>query len=64
VLRKEDETMRNNADITHDRQTGEVIVIDERGKEVYRAPKTEQHISIANTIYMYHKYKHHPNRSA
>ena len=56
--------MRNNADIALDRQTGEVIVIDERGKEVYRAPKTEQHISIANTIYMYHKYKHHPNRSA
>ena len=54
--------MKNKAEINVDRQTGEVVVVDERGKEVYRAPKTEQHISIANTIYMYHKYKDRPSR--
>lgn len=49
--------MKNLADITIDRKTGEVVVMDERGKEVYRAPKTEQYISIAHAIYMSHKYR-------
>ncbi len=49
--------MKSKTDIFIDRQTGDVVVSDERGKEVYRAPKTEQHVSIANSIYMYHKYK-------
>jgi L-asparaginase II len=54
--------MKNRAEISVDRQTGEIVVADDRGKEVYRAPKTERHISIANTLYMYHKYKDRPNR--
>ena len=34
----------------------EVVVLDKKGKEVFRKPKTKQYISVANTIYMYHKY--------
>lgn len=48
--------MKNKADIKLDHYTNEVFVLDKKGKEVFRMPKTEQHISIANTLYMYHKY--------
>lgn len=47
----------NRTNICVDRNTLEVYVVDEKGIEVFRKPKTEQTMSIANTIYMYHKYK-------
>lgn len=49
--------MKNRADIKLDYLTNEVVVLNRKGKEVFRKPKTEQHISIANSIYMYHKYE-------
>ena len=48
----------NKADIKLDYKTGDVIVLDAKGKEVFRKPKTEQHISIANAIYMSHKHEY------
>ena len=48
--------MKNKADIRLDHSANEVLVLDKKGKEVFRKPKTEQHISLANSIYMYHKY--------
>ena len=48
--------MKNKADIRLDYSTNEVFVLDKKGKEVFRKPKTEQHISLASSIYMYHKY--------
>lgn len=48
--------MKNGADIKLDRTTNEVVVLDNKGLEVFRKPKTEQFISIANSIYMCHKY--------
>ena len=49
--------MKNKADILKDHNTNEVVVIDDKDKEVFRKPYTEQFISIAHDIYMYHKYK-------
>ena len=48
--------MKSKADIKLDYSTNEIFVLDKKGKEVFRKPKTEQHISLANSIYMYHKY--------
>lgn len=48
--------MKNKADIKRDRQTNDVVVYDEYGKEVFRKPYSQQVLSIANTIYMYHKH--------
>lgn len=48
--------MKNKADIKLDYNTNNVVVLDKRGKEVFRKPKTEQYILIANSIYMNHKY--------
>jgi hypothetical protein len=50
------ETMQNKADIKLDHATNEVLVLDKKGKEVFRKPKTEQHVSVAHSIYIYHKY--------
>ena len=49
--------MKNKADIKRDSQTNEVVVYDENGKEVFRKPYSRQILSIANTIWMYHKHK-------
>ena len=49
--------MKNKADIFHDRKAGDVVVIDERGKEIFRRKRSEQIISIAHSIYLAHKYK-------
>jgi len=49
--------MKNQSNIKLDHTTGEVVVLDEHGKEIFRKPKTEQYVSIANDIYMYHRYK-------
>ena len=49
--------MKNKADIKRDRQTNDVVVYDEHGKEVFRKPYSQQILSIANAIYMYHKHK-------
>jgi hypothetical protein len=48
--------MKNKADIFLDKSTLEVVVVDECGVEVFRRAKTEQTVSIANAIYMSHKY--------
>lgn len=48
--------MKNKSDIKLDYTTNEVLVLNKKGKEVFRKAKTEQNISIANCIYMYHKY--------
>ena len=48
--------MTNKADIFVDRATQEVVVLGERGVEVFRRAKTVQTVSIANAIYMSHKY--------
>ena len=48
--------MKNLADIKLDYDTNEVIVLNAKGKEVFRKPKTEQIISIGRDIYMFHKY--------
>ena len=48
--------MKNKADIFVDHATQEVVVIDERGVEVFRRAKTAQTVSIANAIYMSRKY--------
>ena len=47
--------MKNKADIKRDGH--DVIVLDEKGREVYRQPKTAQTVSIAHRIYMCHKYE-------
>lgn len=48
--------MQSKADIRLDYKTGDVIVLDSKGIEVFRKPKTEQTVSIANAIYMFHKH--------
>lgn len=48
--------MKNKADIRLDYSTNEVFVLDKKGKEVFRKPKTEQYVSVAHSIYIYHKY--------
>ena len=48
--------MKNKADIRRDRATNDVVVYDENGKEIFRRPYCEQVLSIANAIYMAHKY--------
>lgn len=48
--------MKSKAEIKIDHSTYDVVVLDELGKEVFRKSKTYQNISIANTIFMYHKY--------
>ena len=48
--------MKNKADIKLDYATNEVFVLDKKGRDVFRMPKTEQNILIANAIYIYHKY--------
>ena len=48
--------MKNKADIIRDHKTNEVVVIDKKGKEVFRQPYSQQTVSIAHDIYMYHKY--------
>ena len=49
--------MKNKSDIYRDRKTGEVVVIDENGEECFRGQYSEQIVSIANCIYLAHKYK-------
>lgn len=48
--------MKNKSDIKLDHSRNEVVVLNQRGQEVFRKPKTEQYISIAHAIYMCHKY--------
>lgn len=47
---------KNLSDIFRDWTTGEVVVLDERGKECFRRHHSRQIVSIAHDIYMYHKY--------
>ena len=54
--------MKNKAAIRTDYETCEVYVLDECGKEVFRRPRTTQNISIAHSVYMYHKYKDEAQR--
>lgn len=54
-------TKTNKSDIRVDRNTLEVVVVDENGIEIFRKPKTEQYVSIANAVYMCHKYKSKSN---
>lgn len=49
--------MKNKADIRRDRATNDVVVYDENGKEIFRRPYCENVLSVANAIYMAHKYK-------
>lgn len=48
--------MKNKSDIRRDRATNDVVVYDENGKECFRRAYSEQTVSIANAIYMAHKY--------
>ncbi len=48
--------MKNKSDIKLDHSRNEVVVLNQKGQEVFRKPKTEQYISIAHAIYMFHKY--------
>lgn len=48
--------MKNKSDILRDRATNDVVVYDENGKECFRRPYSKQTVSIANAIYMAHKY--------
>lgn len=48
---------KNKADIFRDHATGDVVVLDENGKEVFRKPYSRQVVSIAHDIYMSHKYE-------
>lgn len=48
--------MKNKSDIRRDRNTNDVVVYDENGKECFRRPYSEQTVGIANAIYMAHKY--------
>lgn len=48
--------VKNKADIYRDRRTGDVVVLDESGSEVFRRPYSQEIVSIANAIYMAHKY--------
>lgn len=51
--------MKNKSDIFSKVENGItfVVVIDKNGNEVFRREKNKQTISIANNIYMYHKYE-------
>lgn len=48
--------MKNKSDFRRDRQTNDVVVYDENGKECFRMPYSEQALSIGNAIYMAHKH--------
>lgn len=48
---------KNKADIRRDRATNDVVVYGADGKEVFRRPYSAQVVSIANAIYMAHKYE-------
>jgi len=48
--------LKNKSDIKLDRAKNEVVVLNSKGREVFRGPKTEQYISIAHAIYICHKY--------
>lgn len=50
------EKKKNKADIRRDRATNDVVVYDENGKECFRRPYSQEILSIANAIYMAHKY--------
>ncbi len=39
------------------RQGHEVVVFDAKGKEIYRAERSEANIAVAHNIYMGEKYK-------
>ena len=56
--------MNNQASMFIDHSTNCVVVTDEFGVEVFRNPKTEQNISLAHTLYMYHKYHAQDKRCA
>lgn len=45
--------MNKNIDIKID---GNDVIVTDGKQEYFRMPKTEQTVSIANSIYMYHKY--------
>lgn len=47
---------KNRSDIFRDWTTGEVVVLDETGKECFRRPHSRQIVSIAHSIYSYHKH--------
>lgn len=49
--------MKNKSNIFRDRNTDEVVVIDETGNEIFREQYSAQIVSIANCIYLAHKYK-------
>ena len=49
--------MKNKSDIFRDRNTNEVVVIDETGKEIFREQYSKQIVDIAHCIYFAHKYK-------
>lgn len=49
--------MKNKTDITIDHLTNEIVVLNSKGDEVFRKPKTQQTISIAHDIYMFNKYE-------
>lgn len=48
--------MKNKADIFRDHRANDVVVINKKGKEVFRRPYTQQTVSIAHSIYMACKY--------
>ena len=56
--------MKNQANMFIDHSTNCVVVTDENGIEIFREPKTEQNVSLANTFYMYHKYHAQDKRCA
>ena len=55
--------MKNKSDIKIDHSTGEIVVLNEQGKEIFRREKTAQTVSIAHDIYMYHQYKDDWNKN-
>ncbi len=53
--------MKNSADIFRDPATNEIVVLDEKGIEIFRRPKSEQMIAVAHSIYL--SCKHPKERS-
>lgn len=49
--------MKNKADILKDHKTNEVVVVNNKGEEIFRKPYTEKFISIAHDIYMCARYE-------
>lgn len=47
---------QRRADIFRDRSTGDIVVTDRTGSEVFRHSDSPQIISIAHAIYMSEKY--------